>query len=122
MSTTDRSCVIRLADAQAVLPGPAGEHAMAMLQRGTLKAMLSLGRFAPLPRPTTPHEQDEVYLVIRGAGVLFHDGKRDSFEAGDLLFVAAGTEHCFEEFTEDLTVWVVFYGPRGGEASPSRAV
>jgi mannose-6-phosphate isomerase-like protein (cupin superfamily) len=117
MDTTDRSCVIHLADAQPGIPGPAGEHAMTVLQRGTLKAMLSLGRFAPLPRPTTPHEQDEVYLVLRGRGVLFHDGKRDSFEAGDLLFVAAGTPHCFEEFTEDFTVWVVFYGPRGGEAS-----
>jgi hypothetical protein len=31
------------------------------------------------------------------------------------MFVAAGTEHHFENFTEDLTVWVVFYGPTGGE-------
>ena len=121
MGTTDRSCVIRLAEAQAGIPGPAGEHAVSVLQRGTLKAMLSLGRFAPLPRPTTPHEQDEVYVVLRGRGVLCHDGKRDSFEAGDLLFVAAGTEHCFEEFSDDLTVWVVFYGPRGGEISLSSA-
>jgi hypothetical protein len=47
--------------------------------------------------------------------VLLHDGKRDGFEAGDLLFVAAGTEHQFEEFSDDLAVWVVFYGPQGGE-------
>ena len=33
------------------------------------------------------------------------------FEAGDLMFVAAGTEHHFEDFTEDLAVWVLFYGP-----------
>jgi len=115
MSTSDRSAVIHLADAQANIPGPAGEHAMSVMQRGTLKAMLSLGRFAPLPRPTTPHEQDEVYVVIRGRGVFFHDGKRDPFEAGDLLFVAAGTEHRFEDFSDDLAVWVVFHGPRGGE-------
>jgi hypothetical protein len=30
--------------------------------------------------------------------------------------VAAGTEHHFEEFSEDLVVWRVFYGPLGGEA------
>ena len=77
--------------------------------------MLSLGRFAPLPRPTDPHEQDEVYVVVRGRGVFYHDGKREPFEAGDLLFVAAGAEHRFEDFTEDLTVWVVFYGPPGGD-------
>ncbi len=111
MSKPDRSCVIHLAEAQASIPGPAGEHAISFLQRGTLNTMLSLGRFAPLPRPTTPHAQDEVYVVMYGRGVFFHDGKRDSFEAGDLLFVAAGTEHRFEDFTEDLAVWVIFYGP-----------
>jgi mannose-6-phosphate isomerase-like protein (cupin superfamily) len=104
MTTTDRSRVIHLAEAQAGIPGPAGEHAVSFLQRGTLKAMLSLGRFAPLPRPTTPHAQDEVYVVIRGRGIFFHDGQRAPFEAGDLLFVAAGVEHRFEDFTEDLAV------------------
>lgn len=67
------------------------------------------------PTPKSRHDQDEVYVVIRGRGVLLHDGKRDTFEAGDLLFVAAGTEHRFEDFTEDLAVWVVFYGPPGGD-------
>ena len=115
MGTTDRSCVIRLDEVQAGIPGPAGEHAVSFLRRGTLKVMLSLGRFAPLPRPTTPHAQDEVYVVIRGRGVYLHDGRRDRFGPGDLLFVAAGTEHRFEDFTEDLAVWVAFYGPTGGE-------
>ena len=115
MIKADRSCVIHLSDAQAAIPGPAGEHAVSFLGRGTLNAMLSVGRFAPLPRPTTPHAQDEVYIVIQGRGVFFHDGKRDSFEVGDLLFVAAGSEHRFEHISEDLTVWVIFYGPPGGE-------
>jgi mannose-6-phosphate isomerase-like protein (cupin superfamily) len=115
MGTTDRSRVIHLAEAQAAIPGPAGEHAVTLLQRGTLKTMLSLGRFAPLPRPTTPHAQDEVYIVIEGRGVFLHDGKRDPFGPGDLLFVAAGTEHRFEDYTDDLAVWVVFYGAVGGE-------
>jgi mannose-6-phosphate isomerase-like protein (cupin superfamily) len=115
MTSTNRSRVIRLADAQASIPGPSGEHAVSLLQRGTLKAMLALGRFAPLPRPTTPHPQDEIYVIIRGRGVFFHDGQRDPFAPGDLLFVAAGAEHRFEDFTEDLAVWVVFYGPQGGE-------
>ena len=97
------------------MPGQAGVHAISFLQRGTLNVMLSLGRFVPIPRPTTSHAQDEVYVVMHGRGVFFHDGKRDSFEAGDLLFVAAGTEHRFEDFMEDLAVWVVLYGPPGGE-------
>src|SRR5262249_58851308 len=106
MGTTNRSGVICLAEAQAGIPGPAGEHAVSLLQRGTLKAMRSLGRFAPLPRPTTPHAQDEVYVIIRGRGVFLHDGKLDPFEPGDLLFVAAATYHRVEDFTEELAVWV----------------
>ena len=47
--------------------------------------------------------------------MLIHDSKRDPFESGDLLFVAAGTEHPFEDITEDLALWRVFYGPEGGE-------
>jgi len=31
------------------------------------------------------------------------------------MFIAAGTEHHFEQFSDDLAVWVVFYGSEGGE-------
>ena len=83
-----------------------------MLQRGTLELKLSL----PVsPNQQTPHERDEVYIIVRGEGVLFHDGQREPFKAGDLMFIAAGTEHHFEAFSADLAVWVVFYGPTGGE-------
>jgi len=112
MLNADRSCVIRLAEGRAGIPGPAGEHSVSLLRRGTLNVKLSL---PVLPNQQTPHAQDEIYIIIRGRGVLLHDGKRDSFESGDLLFVAAGTEHRFEDFTEDLAVWVVFYGAQGGE-------
>src|SRR5262245_47932827 len=89
-----RSRVIHLADAQARIPGPANEHAVKVLQRGTLDIALSIPNCLIAQ---TPHEQDELYVVIRGSGVMFHDGQRDSFEAGDLLFVAAGIEHQLEE-------------------------
>jgi mannose-6-phosphate isomerase-like protein (cupin superfamily) len=120
VSTLDRSRVIHLADARARIPGPAGEHFVGVLQRGTLDAKLSLGEFAPRPNRQTPHTKDEIYVIVRGHGVLYHDGKRDAFAAGDLLFVAAGTEHYFEEFSDDLAVWVVFYGAEGGEAPNSQ--
>jgi hypothetical protein len=47
--------------------------------------------------------------------VLIHDGKRDSFESGDILFVAAGTEHQLGDVSEDLALWRVFYDPQGGD-------
>jgi mannose-6-phosphate isomerase-like protein (cupin superfamily) len=112
MSKPDRSRVLRLRDAEARIPGPAGEHAVMVLRRGSVDLALSL----PLrPSQQTPHAQDEVYFIIRGRGVLVHDRRRDSFESGDLLFVAAGTEHQFEGTTEDLALWRMFYGPAGGE-------
>ena len=112
VTSANRSGVIRFADAEARIPGPPGEHSISLLRRGTLHLKVSL----PVrPNQQTPHEQDELYFIARGSGVLFHDGQRDPFEAGDLLFVAAGVDHRFEDFSDDLAVWVVFYGPTGGE-------
>ena len=112
MSNPDRSRVIHLAEARAGIPGAAGERAVMVLQRGTLDIALSL----PLvPKQQTPHAQDEIYFIIRGRGMLMHDSKRDPFEPGELLFVAAGIEHQFEDISEDLAVWRVFYGQHGGE-------
>jgi mannose-6-phosphate isomerase-like protein (cupin superfamily) len=109
-----RSGVIRLAVVQAGIPGPAGERAVLALQRGTLDVKLSI----PIPpNQQTPHAQDEIYVVIRGRGVLVHDGKQDPFEAGDLLFVAAGVEHHYQDFSDDLALWRIFYGPTGGEVA-----
>ena len=62
-----------------------------------------------------PHERDEVYVVIAGSGIFYLDGKRSPFQAGDFIFVPAYAEHRFEEFTEDFSTWVFFYGPKGGE-------
>jgi hypothetical protein len=33
--------------------------------------------------------------------------------------VPAFESHQFEEFTDDLAVWVMFYGPDGGEIPPA---
>jgi len=112
MSTPNRSCVMRFAEARAHIPGPAGEHAVAVLRRGPLDVAFSLPQG---PRQQTPHAQDEIYFIIRGRGFLLHDSKRDAFESGDILFVAAGTEHQFDDTSDDLAVWRVFYGPHGGE-------
>jgi hypothetical protein len=68
MSKPDRSRVIRLAEAQADIPGPQGEHAVVAFRRGPVDIALSL----PLrPSQQTPHAQDEIYFIVRGRGVPF---------------------------------------------------
>ncbi len=62
-----------------------------------------------------PHSRDEVYIVISGSGEFLNDGERTTFSEGDFLFVRAGIEHRFENFTDDFATWVLFYGPEGGE-------
>jgi len=112
MNATERSGVIQLGAAAARIPGPAGERNTLVLQRGTLDVKLVL----PVPpNRQTPHAQDEIYVVIRGRGVLVHAGKREPFGPGDILFVAAGIEHHYEDFSEDLALWRIFYGALGGE-------
>lgn len=63
----------------------------------------------------TPHIQDELYIVISGRGDFLNNGKRVDFGPGDVLFVPAGVDHRFENFTDDFATWVIFYGPNGGE-------
>ena len=62
-----------------------------------------------------PHEQDEVYIIMQGTGTFQNGGEKKSFQPGDVIFVAAGVEHRFLDFSEDFLTWVVFYGPKGGE-------
>jgi mannose-6-phosphate isomerase-like protein (cupin superfamily) len=70
-----------------------------------------------------PHTRDEVYVIARGSGLFVNGGQRHAFAAGDVLFVPAGIEHRFEDFSDDFCTWVMFYGPEGGEhpAAPGKA-
>lgn len=65
--------------------------------------------------PQKPHDQDEIYIVAQGTGTFMNGGERKPFKPGDVIFVKAGVEHRFENFTSDFQTWVVFWGPKGGE-------
>ena len=62
-----------------------------------------------------PHTKDELYIVASGSGYFVNGDTRRPFEKGEVLFVVAGVEHRFEEFTDDFSTWVICYGPEGGE-------
>ena len=79
---------------------------------GSLKLML----YTPVGVDNQiPHDRDEVYFVARGSGQFQLGDSRFAFGPGDVIFVPAGAEHRFVEFTDDLATWVMFYGPTGGE-------
>jgi mannose-6-phosphate isomerase-like protein (cupin superfamily) len=104
---------LTVADALARLPGPHRERYVELFRHGTLSVEL----YAPRSHdPQTPHTRDEVYVVVQGSGQFRNGNTRHPFGPGDLLFVPAGVVHRFEDFTDDLAVWVIFYGPEGGEA------
>jgi len=104
-----------LAQAASLLP-PVGTHprSAAVYQHGSLLLKL----FAPRGNdPQQPHVRDEIYLVAQGRGWFVNGPVRHPFATGDVLFVPAGVVHRFEDFSDDMVLWVVFYGPDGGEAS-----
>lgn len=74
----------------------------------------------PAPDEQTPHEDDEVYLVLRGQGVLVVEGKRVALAEGQAVFVEALAEHRFVEY-ERLSLLVVFTPPAGEATRLRRA-
>jgi mannose-6-phosphate isomerase-like protein (cupin superfamily) len=94
------------------LPTQEGKPFVVAFEHGSL----SVEMYAPRGVDAqTPHLRDEVYVVVRGRGFFVNGSVRHRFGPGDVLFVPAGVEHRFEEFTDNLAVWVVFYGPERGE-------
>ena len=85
-----------------------------LLEHGSME----LGYYKPIDIDAqSPHDQDEIYIVQSGSGTFVRGSERIPFRPGDALFVAAGVEHRFVDFSGDFAAWVVFYGPPGGESS-----
>jgi mannose-6-phosphate isomerase-like protein (cupin superfamily) len=105
---------IALTAAQARLAQAAPLPFAVLMQHGSMSVEL----FAPQNSDTQqPHQQDELYVIVSGTATLYRDGERIACQASDVLFVPAGMEHRFEDFTADFSTWVIFYGPNGGEPS-----
>ena len=117
---TDPDCIahVSLGAARALLPTPEGERSVAVFEHGTLQVKLYAPRGADLEQP---HRRDEIYVVAHGQGWFVNDGRRHRFAPHDVIFAAAGVVHRFEDFSDDLLVWVFFYGPEGGESVPVTA-
>jgi mannose-6-phosphate isomerase-like protein (cupin superfamily) len=110
---SDSNWLFSLTAVTANLPPEAEPLRFAVAHRhGTMM----LGIYAPRgPDIQTPHEQDELYIVATGSGVLNRNGERRAVAVSDVLFVEAGAPHRFEDLSEDFSAWVIFWGPPGGE-------
>jgi mannose-6-phosphate isomerase-like protein (cupin superfamily) len=104
--------IIKLADAHDAIPTRDGKLYAELFRHGTLTVEIYAPKGTDLQQP---HTRDELYIVVAGRGWFSVEGRRVEFGPGDALFAAAGEDHRFEDFTEDLLTWVVFYGPEGGE-------
>ena len=62
---------------------------------------------APEPDRQQPHEDDEVYVVLEGTGVLEIEGETVELKEGQAAFVPAGADHRFLGY-EQLSVLVIF--------------
>jgi mannose-6-phosphate isomerase-like protein (cupin superfamily) len=62
---------------------------------------------APEPDRQQPHDDDEIYVVLEGTGVLDVEGEAVSLRDGHAVFVPAGAEHRFSAY-EQLSVLVIF--------------
>ena len=62
---------------------------------------------APEPDRQSPHEDDEVYVVLEGRGTLEVEGEQVELREGQAVFVPAGAEHRFVGY-EQLSVLVLF--------------
>ena len=87
------------------------EHGDATYREVLRVPALSLGLFAATPGHDdvqSPHEVDEVYVVVAGRAVLEVDGVRTPVGTGSVAYVPSHVPHRFVDVTEDLRVVVVF--------------
>ena len=63
-----------------------------------------------------PHQEDEIYYVVRGAAQIRVADEDRPVEPGSLIYVPAQVEHRFFDITDDLEI-IVFFAPAEGSCS-----
>ena len=114
MKPSSQAVHVSLRDALIKGPPLPGNLAVPVFSHGSLVVEL----YTPVGHdPQKPHTRDEVYFITRGSGSFFDGERRHAVATGSFLFVPAGQIHRFEDFSSDFVVWVLFYGPEGGETA-----
>jgi mannose-6-phosphate isomerase-like protein (cupin superfamily) len=58
--------------------------------------------------PQKPHNEDELYYIVRGRAKMVVASDEQVVKAGSMIFVPAKVEHRFFDIAEELEVLVVF--------------
>ena len=95
-------------------PLPPGRLSALLMKHGSMELRWYTPRSSD---QQTPHDQDELYVINKGTGQFLAGRRSTPFGPGDVLFVPAGETHRFENFSDDLELWVIFWGQVGGEKS-----
>ena len=99
--------------ARAELQERTGELYLEFLRRDSM----SCGLYVLEPGaddPQTPHQEDEVYVVLAGRARLTVAGRDQPVGPGSVVFVARTVPHRFADVTERLSVLVLFAPAESG--------
>ena len=97
--------VSRLAELEHKIPAnPDAPYVIAFSEKAALTVLYKPGA----ADRQTPHEQDEVYVIARGAATLEVLGDVSPLQKGDAAFVAARCPHRFIDISPDFLCWAIF--------------
>jgi mannose-6-phosphate isomerase-like protein (cupin superfamily) len=86
---------------------PAGHNYFELIRISAMSAGLYVLQVGE-PDRQGPHQEDELYYVVRGRGMIRVGEDNQPIAPGTVVFVPAGVEHHFHAVREELQVFVVF--------------
>lgn len=99
--------IVSIAEAIEQLKEEEQQAFTVMMKHGSM----SVEYFAPQIADTQKtHRQDELYVIASGQSEFYRNGEIINCGKGDVIFVPAGMEHRFINFSNDFATWVIFYG------------
>lgn len=97
---------VTLENALKNLPGSNGQPFTMPMKKGNMRVLLYQPKEID---KQDAHADDEVYVIVSGIGK-FSDGEKEvPFKPHDVIYVKAGQEHRFVDFSDDFLTWVIFY-------------
>lgn len=96
---------------------PAGRRTRVMVGPGAPaeSSHFVMGHVTVYPGGAVPHhchEQEEVYYIERGRGVLRLGQEEHAVAAGDYAYIPPGTEHCLTNTGEENLIMLFCYAPK----------